>query len=76
MRSMGAVTRGQRRKGRLTKLEQQFLALPWAQVRDGVQVKRLSTEEDGCWRAAMRVCTRARHATQAAARYVERLQAL
>ena len=33
-------------KGRLSKLEQGVLGQPWAKVRDGVQVKRLATEED------------------------------
>lgn len=33
-------------KGRLTRLEQAFLNRPWAKVRDGVQVKRLATDED------------------------------
>jgi transposase len=33
-------------KGRLTKLEQAFLNQPWAKVREGVQVKRLATDED------------------------------
>jgi hypothetical protein len=33
-------------KGRLTRLQQAFLAKPWTEVRDGVQVKRLATEED------------------------------
>ena len=33
-------------KGRLSKLEQDFLGAPWARVREGVQVKRLVTEED------------------------------
>jgi hypothetical protein len=33
-------------KGRLTKLEQSFLGQPWAKVRDGVQVRRLATDED------------------------------
>jgi len=65
-------------KGRLTKLEQAFLNQPWAKVRDGVQVKRLATEEDvyvlahsdariGKERAMRRKRLR---------RYVERLKAL
>ena len=33
-------------KGRLTKLEQDLLALPWATVRPGVQVKLLAQEGD------------------------------
>ena len=46
MRSMGASYLVGTPKGRLTKLEQSFLDKPWAKVRDGVQVKRLATEED------------------------------
>jgi transposase len=46
MRSIGASYLVGTPKGRLTKLEQSFLNKPWAKVRDGVQVKRLATEED------------------------------
>ena len=46
MRAMGASYLVGTPKGRLTKLEQSFLAQPWAKVREGVQVKRLATEED------------------------------
>jgi transposase len=46
MRSIGASYLVGTPKGRLTRLEQAFLNKPWAQVRDGVQVKRLATEED------------------------------
>ena len=46
MRSIGASYLVGTPKGRLTKLEQAFLNRPWAKVRDGVQVKRLATEED------------------------------
>lgn len=46
MRSIGASYLVGTPKGRLTKLEQAFLNRPWARVRDGVQVKRLATEED------------------------------
>jgi transposase len=46
MRSIGASYLVGTPKGRLTKLEQAFLKQPWAKVRDGVQVKRLATEED------------------------------
>ena len=46
MRSIGASYLVGTPKGRLTKLEQSFLNQPWAKVRDGVQVKRLATEED------------------------------
>ena len=46
MRSIGASYLVGTPKGRLTKLEQAFLNKPWAKVREGVQVKRLDTEED------------------------------
>ena len=46
MRSIGASYLVGTPKGRLNKLEQAFLNQPWAKVRDGVNVKRLATEED------------------------------
>ena len=46
MRAMGARYLVGTPKGRLTKLEQSFLAQPWARVRDGVQVKRLQVDGD------------------------------
>ena len=46
MRSIGASYLVGTPKGRLNKLEQAFLNKPWAKVRDGVQVKRLATEEN------------------------------
>ena len=46
MRSIGASYLVGTPKGRLTELEQAFLNKPWAKVREGVQVKRLATEED------------------------------
>jgi transposase len=46
MRSIGASYLVGTPKGRLNKLEQTFLAQPWAKVREGVQVKRLATDED------------------------------
>ena len=46
MRSMGASYLVGTPKGRLSKLEQAFLDRPWAVVREGVQAKRLVTEED------------------------------
>ena len=78
MRAKGASYLVGTPKGRLTKLEQAFLGQPWACVRQGVQVKRLATEEDVyvLARAAKRPlrgrgrCANrqgARHAAQAAA---------
>jgi transposase len=46
MRTIGASYLVGTPKGRLSKLEQAFLAQPWAKVRDGVHVKRLSTQDD------------------------------
>jgi len=46
MRAMGASYLVGTPKGRLTRLERSLLPLPWAQVREGVKVKRLATEED------------------------------
>ena len=46
MRSIGASYLVGTPKGRLSKLEQGFLAQPWAKVRAGVQVKRLASEQD------------------------------
>ncbi|MDH5332100.1 MAG: IS1634 family transposase [Aquincola sp.] len=46
MRAIGASYLVGTPKGRLSKLEQSFLDQPWAQVRQGVQVKQLATEED------------------------------
>lgn len=46
MRRIGASYLVGTPKGRLSKLEQGFLGQPWAKVREGVQVKRLATEED------------------------------
>jgi transposase len=46
MRRIGASYLVGTPKGRLTRLQQAFLAKPWTEVRDGVQVKRLATEED------------------------------
>jgi hypothetical protein len=46
MRRIGASYLVGTPKGRLNKLECGFLTQPWARVREGVQVKRLSVEED------------------------------
>ena len=46
MRAIGASYLVGTPKGRLSKLEAGFLAQPWARVRDGVQVKRLPSEQD------------------------------
>ena len=46
MRSIGASYLVGTPKGRLSRLEQSFLSQPWSEVREGVRVKRLATEED------------------------------
>lgn len=46
MRRIGASYLVGTPKGRLNKLERGFLVQPWARVREGVQVKRLSVDED------------------------------
>jgi len=46
MRAIGASYLVGTPKGRLSKLEQDFLAMPWQRVREGVDVKRLTGEED------------------------------
>jgi transposase len=46
MRQLGASYLVGTPKGRLNRLEQDFLGRPWSQVRDGVQVKQLRTDED------------------------------
>lgn len=46
MRAKGASYLVGTPKGRLTKLERAFLGQPWTNVREGVQVKRLTTDED------------------------------
>ena len=46
MRAKGASYLVGTPKGRLSKLERAFVDQPWAHVREGVQVKRLATDED------------------------------
>jgi transposase len=78
MRAMGASYLVGTPKGRLTKLEQSFLAQPWAKVREGVQVKRLATEED-VYVLAMsdaRIGKQRGMRRKRLRRYVDRLQAL
>ena len=78
MRAMGASYLVGTPKGRLTKLEQAFLGLPWARVRDGVQVKRLATEEDVYVLAQSdaRIDKERAMRRKRLRRYVDRLQAL
>jgi transposase len=65
-------------KGRLSRLEQAFLGQPWARVREGVQVKRLATEEDVYVLAQSdaRIDKERGMRRKRLRRYVDRLQAL
>ena len=46
MRRIGASYLVGTPKGRLTKLEQDFLRQPWVRVREGIEVKRLAVDDD------------------------------
>jgi transposase len=78
MRAMGASYLVGTPKGRLTKLEQAFLGQPWARVRQGVQVKRLATDEDVYVLAQSdaRIDKERGMRRKRLRRYVDRLQAL
>ncbi|WP_372525765.1 IS1634 family transposase [Piscinibacter sp.] len=78
MRAIGASYLVGTPKGRLTKLEQAFLGQPWARVREGVQVKRLATEEDVYVLAQSdaRIDKERGMRRKRLRRYVDRLQAL
>jgi len=78
MRAMGASYLVGTPKGRLTRLEQAFLGQPWARVREGVQVKRLATEEDVYVLAQSdaRIAKERGMRHKRLRRYVDRLQAL
>lgn len=78
MRAMGASYLVGTPKGRLTRLEQAFLGQPWARVRDGVQVKRLATEEDVyvLAQSEARIDKERGMRRKRLRRYVDRLQAL
>ena len=78
MRAIGASYLVGTPKGRLTKLEQAFCGQPWARVREGVQVKRLATEEDVYVLAQSdaRIDKERGMRRKRLRRYVDRLQAL
>lgn len=78
MRTMGASYLVGTPKGRLTKLEEDFLNKPWAKVRDGVHVKRLATEEDVYVLAQSdaRIDKERAMRRKRLRRYIERLKAL
>jgi hypothetical protein len=78
MRRMGASYLVGTPKGRLSKLEQDFLLQPWQRVRDGVEVKRLDGDEDTyvLTQSAARIGKERGMRRRRLRRYVERLQAL
>jgi transposase len=78
MRAMGASYLVGTPKGRLTRLEQAFCGQSWARVREGVQVKRLATEEDVYVLAQSdaRIDKERGMRRKRLRRYVDRLQAL
>ena len=78
MRRIGASYLVGTPKGRLSKLEQGFLAQPWARVREGVDVKRLSVDEDTyvLAQSAARIDKERAMRRRRLARYVQRLHAL
>lgn len=78
MRTMGASYLVGTPKGRLTKLEQSFLAKPWQKVRDGVDVKRLDNDDDTyvLAQSAARIDKERAMRRRRLRRYVSRLQAL
>jgi transposase len=78
MRAIGASYLVGTPKGRLTRLEQSLLPLPWAQVREGVRVKRLVSEEDVYLLAQSdaRVHKERAMRRKRLRRYLQRLQAL
>jgi hypothetical protein len=78
MRRIGAFYLVGTPKGRLSKLEQDFLAQPWAKVREGVQVKQLATQEDVYVLAQShsRIDKERGMRRKRLRRYVDRLQAL
>jgi hypothetical protein len=78
MRAIGASYLVGTPKGRLSKLEQRFLGQDWARVRDGVEVKRLSVDDDTyvLARSAARVDKERAMRRRRLGRYVQRLHAL
>ena len=78
MRRMGASYLVGTPKGRLSRLEQDFLGEPWARVREGVKVRRLITEEDiyVLAQSDARIDKERGMRRKRLRRYVDRLQAL
>ena len=78
MRAMGASYLVGTPKGRLTKMEQAFLAEPWQRVREGIEVKRLAQGEDTyvLAQSARRIDKERAMRRRRLGRYVARLKAL
>ncbi|MDQ2916851.1 MAG: IS1634 family transposase [Pseudomonadota bacterium] len=78
MRAMGASYLVGTPKGRLTRLEKDFLAKTWQKVRDGVQVKRLAGDEDTyvLAQSSARIDKERAMRRRRLRRYVSRLQVL
>jgi hypothetical protein len=78
MRRIGASYLVGTPKGRLSKLEQGFLTQPWARVRAGVDVKRLSVDDDiyVLAQSAARIDKERAMRRRRLGRYVQRLHAL
>ena len=78
MRSVGASYLVGTPKGRLTKLEQDFLGKPWQRVRDGVDVKRLADDQDTyvLAQSAARIDKERGMRGRRLRRYLQRLKAL
>ena len=78
MRTLGASYLVGTPKGRLSKLEQNFLGQPWTCVRQGIKVKRLSVDEDIYVLAQSDARTDKERAMrhQRLRRYIKRLRAL
>jgi transposase len=78
MRRIGASYLVGTPKGRLNKLERGFLVQPWARVREGVQVKRLSVDEDTyvLAQSEARINKERAMRRRRLGRYVQRLHAL
>lgn len=78
MRAMGASYLVGTPKGRLTRLEKDFLGKSWQKVRDGVQVKRLAGDDDTyvLAQSSARIDKERAMRRRRLRRYVSRLQAL
>ena len=78
MRAMGASYLVGTPKGRLSKLERDFLTQSWQKVRDGVQVKRLVGDQDTyvLAQSSARIDKERAMRRRRLRRYVSRLQAL